>query len=100
MDHRGLEGLHLLRLQLVVLLGKLRGRTCSLLHPVRCGVPLLPGYDALLEILIVLTKSLLTLMADGFELRLELPRGPQQLVALILHLLGLLLVLTSVLNEG
>jgi hypothetical protein len=53
-----------------------------------------------LEILIALAKSLLTLMADGFEHRLELPRGPQQLVALILHLLGLLLVLTSVLNEG
>jgi hypothetical protein len=85
---------------LVVLLGKLRGCTCSLLHLVRCGVPLLSGYDALLASLIALVKSSLTLMADGFELRLELPRGPQQLVVLIIHLLGLLLVLTSMLDEG
>jgi hypothetical protein len=50
--------------------------------------------------LVALTKSMLTLTADGFKLGLELPRGPQQLIALTLHLLGLLLVLASALDEG
>jgi hypothetical protein len=59
--------------KLAVLLGKLRGHMCSLLHLVRCGVPLLLGYDALLASLIVLVKSSLTLTTDGFELGLELP---------------------------
>jgi hypothetical protein len=50
--------------------------------------------------LIALTKSSLTLMADGPELELELPGDPQQLVALVLHFLGLLLVLASTLDKG
>jgi hypothetical protein len=85
---------------LAVLLGKTRGHTCSLLHLVHYGVPLLSSYDALLASLIVLTKSSLTRMVDGPELRLELPSGLRQLVALILHLLGLFLVLASMLDEG
>jgi hypothetical protein len=43
---------------------------------------------------------MLTLTADGFKLGLELQRGSQQLVVLVLHILGLLLVLMSTLDEG
>jgi hypothetical protein len=43
---------------------------------------------------------MLTLTVDGPELALELPGGPQQLVTLVLHFLGLLLVLVSMLNKG
>jgi hypothetical protein len=50
--------------------------------------------------LVALTKSMFTLTADGFKLGLELLRGLQQLIVLVLHLLGLLLVLTSTLDEG
>jgi hypothetical protein len=42
---------------------------------------------------------MLTLTADGFKLGLELFRGPQQLITLVLHLLGLVLVLKSALDE-
>jgi hypothetical protein len=71
LGHRGSEGLHL-KLQLAVLLGKLRGRTCGILHLVHCGVLLPLSYDTFLVNLIVLTKSMLTLTADGFKLRLKL----------------------------
>jgi hypothetical protein len=74
LGHRGSEELHL-GLQLAVLIGKLRGRTCSHLHLVRCSIPLLLSYDALLASLVVLAKSLLTLTTDGSKLGLELPRG-------------------------
>jgi hypothetical protein len=61
---------------LVVLLGKTRGRTCSFLHVVHYGVPLLSSYDALLASLVALTKSSLTLTANGPKLGLELLSGP------------------------
>jgi hypothetical protein len=99
LGHRGSEGFHL-GLYLAVLLGKLRGRKYSLLPLVRRGVLLIPSYNALLASLVALTKIMLTLTADRFKPGLELARGPQQLVVLVPHLLGLLLVLTSALNEG
>jgi hypothetical protein len=43
---------------------------------------------------------MLMLTADRFKVRLELARGPQQLIALGLHFLGVLLVLMSTLDEG
>jgi hypothetical protein len=89
-----------LGLLLAVLLGKPRGRKRGILHLVLYGGLLPPSYDAFLASLIVLTKSMLTLMADGFKLGLQPLRGPQQLITLVLHLLGLLLVLMGMLNEG
>jgi hypothetical protein len=56
----------------VVLLSKLRGRTCSLLHLVYHGVLLPLSYDAFLVSLVMFTKSMLMLTTDGFKLRLEL----------------------------
>jgi hypothetical protein len=85
---------------LVVFLSKTRGHTCGILHLVLGSVLLPPSYDAFLVSLVALTKSVLTLTVDGFKLRLKLLRVLQQLITLILHLLGLLLVLTSALNEG
>jgi hypothetical protein len=63
-------------------------------------VPLLSSYDTLLASLIALAKSSLTLVADGPKLELKLFSGLQQLIVLYLKLLGLLLVLVSVLDEG
>jgi hypothetical protein len=71
LGHHGSEGLHL-GLQLVVLLSKLRGHACSLLHLVCRGVLLPPSYDAFLVSLVMFTKSMLMLTTDGFKLRLEL----------------------------
>jgi hypothetical protein len=70
LGHRGSEGLHL-GLQLVVLLGKPRGRTRGILHLVLYGGLLPLSYDAFLAMLIALTKSMLTHTADGFKLGLE-----------------------------
>jgi hypothetical protein len=72
LGHHGSEGLHL-RLELAVLLSKLRGCTYTILHLVRCGVSLLLSYDALLVSLAMFTNTMLTLMVDGSKLRLELP---------------------------
>jgi hypothetical protein len=60
---------------------------------VLCGVLLPLSFDAFLVSLVALTT-------DRFKLGLQLRRGPQQLVVLALHLLGLLLVLVSALDEG
>jgi hypothetical protein len=75
LGHRGSEGFHL-ELQLTVLLSKPRGHTCSLLHPVLCGVLIPPSYVALFVSLVALAKSLLTLMANEVKLGLEPLRGP------------------------
>jgi hypothetical protein len=56
----------------VVLLGKLRSRTRSLLHLALCGVLLPLSYVALLASLVALAKSMLALAADGVKLSLEL----------------------------
>jgi hypothetical protein len=59
----------------VVLLGKPRDRTHSLLHLVLCGILLPLSYVALLVSLVVLAKSMLALIADGVKLSLELLQG-------------------------
>jgi hypothetical protein len=75
LGHHDSKGFHL-RLQLAVLLGKPRGRACSLLHLVLHGVLLPPSYVALFASLVMLTKSMLALTADGVKLGLEPLRGP------------------------
>jgi hypothetical protein len=92
LGHHGPEGPHL-GLQLAVLLGNPRSHMCSLLQLVLHGNLLPPSYVAQLVSLITLVtlaKSMLVLTADRVKIGLKLLRSLRQLVALALHLLGLL----------
>jgi hypothetical protein len=99
LSHRSSERSHL-RLQLVVLLGNPRSRTRGLLQLVLRSDLLPPSYVALSAGLITLTKSTLVLKADRVKIDLKPFRSLRQLVALALHLLGLLLFPMSALDKG